>query len=162
RSKTRVRASGLRTFSSFADDFDVLSSQLADAIEVTVGDGAGLDELAAYAEAAGAGLQEGGGRRQVYAAGRHQPRVRPRRPEGFEERWPDHFGGEDFYDVGAGFPRGEDFRRCKGAGHDQLVVALAKANDFEIHGGRDHVLRPGQEGRPRGLRIENRARAQEQ
>ena len=53
-------------FPRLLDDGDILPGQVADAVEILVRDGFGLDELAANAQAAGAGLEEVG--RRVQAA----------------------------------------------------------------------------------------------
>src|SRR5437588_12728604 len=81
------------------NDGDILPSQAADAVEITVGDGFGLDQLAADAETASPGFEEIGGRCQINAAGRHQTDLRQRAAHCLEESGSDYIGGKDFNDI---------------------------------------------------------------
>src|SRR5438552_4197847 len=81
------------------DDVDVLSSQVADLLEVLLPDRFGIDQLAADAEAACAGLQERRRRFEIDAAGRHDANLRQRPPNRLEKRRSHDLGGKDFDDV---------------------------------------------------------------
>ena len=79
-----------------------------------------------------------------------------------EEGRPQHVGGEHLDDVGPGLPGGQDLGRREGAGHDQLVVALAEANHVQVDRRRDEVFGPGEQGGAGRFRIEDGAGAEQE
>ena len=75
---------------------------------------------------------------------------------------PAQAGREDFDEVCARRPRGDDFGRGQRTGDDRHVVsvAMAQANDGGIKIRRDDELRPGLDGLLRQPGVQDRTRAE--
>src|SRR4051812_27116176 len=119
---------GLTSPPEAPDDRHVLAREVADAGEVAGGYRLRLDERAADAQAAGAGLEKRLGRGQVDAPGRHEPDLWKGTAQGLEVRWAADVGREDLDDIGPGLPGRDHLGRRERPRHHGLVVPAAEAD----------------------------------
>ena len=145
-----------------ADDGEIFAGVLGDDLGGSGSDELGIDEIGSDAEGEGSGFEEllGGG--EGDAAGGDHLDVGERGFESFEVLSAAHGGGgEDFDDVGAGFPGGDDLGGGERAGKDGDGVAVAELYGAEVERGRDDVLRAFEDAHASGLGVEDSAGANE-
>ena len=118
-------------------------------------------QAAAHADRDGSGLDPLCNVVDAYAAGRHQGCLGQRTFHCLHECWPQSFTGEEFHDVGATLHRVHDLAHGPRARHVRNLITVAQPRGFNAHRWADNVLGAGQNGDARGLRIENRSRADE-